>query len=122
MTTFLVAWGISFVALGLAVLILSIAYRLFGSDFGTEGWIKELVIVLFTSALHAGVVVAVMHFHETPNHYSFKAMYALAQIATYMVYKITHLEDMTDFELGILVATNFATFVGMWFFAAILLN
>ena len=114
MSFFLCAWSVAFVALGSAVLGLSFVYRILGSDFGTEGWLRETVTALVTSAMHAGTFMLVLLLHDDTNEYTFRATYFLAFIATYLVYKVTHLEEMTDLELGILVITNSLMFRLMW--------
>jgi hypothetical protein len=114
MTSFVQYWLIAAAALGLAVGVLSLVYRLLGSHLGTEGWLRETVIVVVTAAIQAGILVLVLGLHEEPSGHSFRGIRLLAFGASYLVYKISHLNEMTDLELSILTVTNFAAFFILW--------
>lgn len=117
MTLFLTAWLIAAVSLGLALLGLSLVYRLLDSDFGTQGWGREIGIAVFTAALQAVAFVFIVRLTGGSGGAYFRAAELLAFGITYVVYKISHIQEMTDVELAILVATNSAAFLLLDFLA-----
>ncbi len=122
MEVFFTAWAVAAVSLGLAVAILSVIYRVLGGDFGTDSPGREAMIVIFTSAVHGGVVTGVLAFHQTPSAHSFKAIYIIAFIATYLIYKFTHLQDMAELELMILTGLNYVIFLALWLTLGIIMG
>ncbi|MHB1156886.1 MAG: hypothetical protein ACYC26_08610 [Phycisphaerales bacterium] len=116
MAYYLANWAITSVALGLAVLLLSGVYRLLGSDLGTSGWVREITVVLITAAIQAGIFVAVLSLQDQSSRALSRAFFALSLAVTYVSYKLTHLEEMEDLQIGLLVIFNSAA-LGVVFLA-----
>ncbi len=108
MHEFLLVWAVAATALGLSVAGLTLIYRLLGSDLGTDGWLRELGIVLFTSAIQAGLYMAVTALSNEPGRAAGQALYAFGVLATALAYKVTHLADMEALEICLLVLVNIA--------------
>lgn len=116
MAHYLANWAIASVALGLAVLLLSAAYRMLGSDLGTSGWVREITVVLITAAIQAGIFVVVLSLQDQSSRPLNRAIGALSLAVTYVSYKLTHLEEMEDLQITILVISNAAA-LGVVFIA-----
>jgi hypothetical protein len=114
---FLTAWLIAAIALGLALLGLSLVYRLLDSDFGTEGWGREIGLVIFTAGVQALAFLFIVRLTGGSGGAYFRAAELLAFGITFVVYKISHFQEMTEVELAILVATNSAVFLLLDFLA-----
>ena len=107
MPIFLQLWLTCFLTLGAAVLGLHIAYRLLGSELGTEGVVNETVIALVASALEALVLWAAVAVIGAPHLYHI----VLAAVVAGFVYLVTHLEEMTKLEASIIGATQVALYL-----------
>ena len=116
MPVFLQLWLTCFLTLGAAVRGLTFAYRILGSDLGTQeglgGFGSEVVVALVASALQALVLWAAVAVIGTPHLYHF----VLAAVVAGFVYMATHLEDMTRLEAGIIGATQFLLYLLAWLF------
>lgn len=112
----------SFLFYGLAITItvigLHLAYRLSGSDFGFEGVVKQIVIVLLITATQAGIAAGVTSLDLPDQSITARLALIAPLIATYVFYKFTHFDSMSDFDIFILVSVNF----GLIFLFRFLLN
>ena len=107
MTQYLLIWLLCAVTLAVAVAGLHVAYRLLGSDFGTEGLVKETVTLLVASALQAGVfyIAWAVYDPESPQRlWTFVRIFGVLVVV--LVYKLTHLTDMDAVELILLAAAQ----------------
>jgi len=111
MTTFLTAWLICTLALGLSVVGLVIWYHLIGFDFGGKGFVFEAIVVLVTAALQACGVLLGRYLYEKTRSINADAVILIAITCTGFVYKLTHYEQMSNLELGTLIVANFGSFI-----------
>ena len=105
--TFLGTWLTTSLALGLAVVTLTFVFR---GTFIEGGWKREGCIVIVTAFFHALVITAALSIQEDlPRGVGAAVFFSLA--ITYLVYKMTHLQDLTNPEIASLTITNFGYLV-----------
>ena len=94
---FLRFWGVSFVTLSIALVLMSVFYRLIDSDLGLHGWGKEAVIAVIASLVQgAGLWVAAS---IIPGG-GFRSQIVPA-ILVAIIYYATHIErDWDSYEMG----------------------
>ncbi len=104
MITWLGLWAFMAVSLALAVAALHYTYRAFGSDLGLKGPGSEAATVLVASAMQAAIVavlVSLIGWRTQLGH-----AYVLTGLITWIVYKVTHLTEMS-IEVGLVVLGRF---------------
>lgn len=106
MATFFTAWLIAFLSLSLAVGALTIAYRLLGSDLGTDGWMREAGIALFASGVQALLLWTVISLIGYPHW----THLILAAVIAGIVYRLTHLVEMEQVEISVIAGTQIAIY------------
>ncbi len=107
MPIFFHIWLLSFATLAVAVVLLTLGYRLLGSDLGTDGFVRETVIALVASACQALVIWAVVALIGAPAFFHF----VFAAVVAGLIYIATHLEDMGRLEASLIGATQFALYL-----------
>ena len=95
-TDFLKFWALAFVTLSLALILLSIFYRLIDSDLGLDGFRKEAAIAVIASAVQAaGFWFSASLFPGDP----FRNL-LLPELIIAIIYYLTHLKDWSGLEIG----------------------
>jgi len=95
-TQFFQYWALAFGTLCVALVLLSIFYRLIDSDLDLHGLRKEAVIAGIASAVQgAGFWLSASLFHGQP----FRRLVIPGAIVG-IIYWLTHLEDWSGYEIG----------------------
>jgi hypothetical protein len=108
---FFTAWIIGILSLGIAVFGLWAIFRYLDSDFGIEGLVREISIVFVTSFLQALFFVFVIKAIGLDKPPPFPIIFDMAFALTYVVYKVTHMTQMSDKEIAILTVSNYAVYM-----------
>lgn len=106
MLTYVVVWLVCAAALAVAVGGLTLTYRLSDTDFGTSGLRRETVIVLIVSALQAATFLGVNALLGYESRWASRSSAAIIIVLMYVTYKLSHLEEMDEQEIGLLILTD----------------
>lgn len=108
MLEFLLLWFWCLLALAVAAGGLWLVYNLMDTDLGLSGIWREAIIVVILSALQAAVIIGISALVGEPSRRSGRAIWICLVGLTYITYKLSHLQEMEDQKIGILVATDSA--------------
>ena len=106
MLEFLVIWFWCLAALAVAVGGLSLTYYLSDTDFGTSGIWRETIIVVIVSAAQAAAVLGVYALVGEGSRWTGRTNAVILAGLLYFTYKLTHLQEMEDQEIGILITAD----------------
>jgi hypothetical protein len=117
MADYLLMWGVCAITLLVSLAALHCTYRLLGSDFGLNAWKRELVTALVAAALQAGVFAVAMYVTREgagpAGARRFALIFSVAML--WVCYKVTHLAEMDNLEIGILAAVQHALLIAITF-------
>jgi len=106
-TQFLQYWALAFGSLCVALLLVSLFYRLIDFDFGFHSLGKEAVIAGIASAVQgAGFWFSASLFHGQP----FRRL-VIPGIIVYFIYFLSHLEDWSGYEVGAIAFFQMAVLI-----------
>ncbi len=106
MLTFLLLWLVCAVVLAVAAGGLWLTYRLSGTDFGLYGLRRETIVVMVASSLQAATVVGIRALVGGSSHWSGRSIGAIMILLLYFIYKLSHLDEMEEQEIGLLIVTD----------------
>jgi len=106
---FAILWLAAALALGLTVAALTLIYQVLDTDLGTLSFPREAIIVLLTSAVQVGIFLGAEALAPSLGVKSAGNIAApLAMAITWLAYRVTHLETMSDLEPAIVAMANIA--------------
>ena len=95
---FLVLWGLAFLTLAAAVLLLNVYYQVIGNDLTLRTLGQEALIAGLASLVEGASGWAVVLFLPAAA----RAMFVPALLVA-ILYKLSHLEDWSRYDVGLLI-------------------
>jgi len=107
---FVVIWIGAFATLGGALVLLSLYFRILGTDLSLNSMPKELTLALTASAVQAVAVWFVLPFLQgvPPSANSSRALLLIPGLVSLLLYKLAHLADWDQYESPGLCSFQFA--------------
>lgn len=99
MIAYLILWGVTAAGLGISVVGLHLIYRALGSDLGLRSPRKEVITAVVCAAVQALVPLACL---LLLGYIDVRVAPASALVPL-VVYKVTHLLEMTKLEVALVV-------------------
>ncbi len=118
----LLTWLVCFVALALAVGGLAVWYRLIGSEFDGKDFWFEVGVIGFAAAAQTGVIAVLQAVESEYGAMLGRAMLMFGVLATFVIYKLTHYEDMSDMDIFTICLVNIASWFALMMLADALLG
>jgi hypothetical protein len=97
---FLMLWIAAIASLGAAIWLLSLYFRLLGTDLELNSFRKEFVLALIVSACQTGAISLVLPFmHRTPHTLATgRGVYVVPMLCCALLYKAAHIADWEQYE------------------------